>query len=162
MIVISSQGVASSLSAHLGTLYRSLPLQLRRRRSDALLDSLLETEKAMAIVLLQQRFSFGVRNLAQVLAGVLVRAKVLARLELPQSGKNTVPGVGSSKTKDPVTVACRVDESGHVQFGIVADVDEVLGRRPLQHRGLAVVDVENPVAGAVTLCANTVAEVGIG
>lgn len=116
----------------------------------------------MTVVLLQQRLSFGVRNLAQVFARLLVLAKVLARLELPQSGKYTVPGVGGSKTKDPVTVACRIDESSHVQFGIVADIDEVLGRRPFQHSGPAVVDVENPVAGAVALCANTVAEVGVG
>lgn len=97
-------------------------------RRYALLERLLQAHETMPIVLPQQLLSLLVRNFRHILTNISIVPKVPARLKLPEYRQKMIVALRRSETKDPVTIARRVNQRGDVQFRIVGDIDEVLRR----------------------------------
>ena len=113
----------------------------------------------MPVVLPQKLFHLCIRHLTDILAHVLILAKVPTRIKFPQQSEDPVQSKRLSETQDPLAIAGRINQRNDVQLRIVAHVDEVLRRQVGEHARLAVERILQPVVGAVPRRADVVPEI---
>jgi len=115
----------------------------------------------MPVVLPQQFLSLLVRNLSNILTIISILPKVPARLKLPEHRQQMIVTLRRSESKNPLTIARRVDERGDVQLRIVGDIDEVL-RRERQELVLTSVGTDDPICSAIACFSEASAVVDAG